>query len=308
MPRVLPALAHLALWAGLYVVGAAICLAQLAGLDSLFTAPAAWRAALFTFCTAVAVYLLDRAKLTDSRFDPADARAHPARYAFVTRHAAPIRALIVALLCVAAYLGSLLINWGGVPFGAAIPLIAVLGVLLYAGGPRRARPRPKDLLLLKNTYVALGIAGFATIVSVSATTERGGSLADFARTLAAHTLPLACSAAHLVIRVFADAALCDLDDEDADRHYGTDTLATHLGRRRAWNTALTIRLLLAAAIALTPLFPTTARLAWATVTVISSTALRLAAPAHLRDWVDARLFVEALAVAIILALGPAPPP
>ena len=101
--------------------------------------------------------------------------------------------------------------------------------------------------------------------------------------------------------MFADAALCDLDDEEADRRHGTGTLSTHLGRTRAWNTALTLRLCIAIALVLIPALPANARLAWAAVTVASSVSLRLAAPTRVRDWVDARLPIEAALVAVILA-------
>lgn len=284
------------MWAGLYVVGAVVCLAQVAGFDTLIAPGARLAAAAFAFSTAAAVYLLDRVKLRGAWLDPADEQAHPRRYAFVAGHARVLRVLIVALLAAAAWLGWHLLAWGGV-----IPLVAVAGVLAYAGRPRAVRPRPKDIILLKNVYVALGITGFGAIVAIAAI-RPGADAATMWGFAVAHAVPLALSGGHLALRVLADAVLCDLDDEDADRRFGTGTLPIHLGRARAWNTALAVRLCTAAALAAIPMLPLWPRLAWAGVTVVSSVALRAAAPARVRDWVDARLAMEAAVVAAVLAV------
>lgn len=290
----LAAASHLAVWPGAYLVGAVACLAQVAGVDALVSTRAAIISAGFVFCTAAAVYLLDRVKLRDRWLDPADAQAHPDRYAFISTHTKLVRWLIVILLAKAAILGFLLFEWA-----AVIPLIAVTGVLIYAGRPRAARPRPKDILLLKNAYVALGITGFSLLVVLAAATPQSG-FADLWHGALAHLLPLTLSCAHLFVRVLADAILCDLDDEAADRSFGTDTLPNQLGRARAWNIAFAMRLCAAAALLLTPALPFWPRVVWASVTVASSIALRLIAPIRVRDWVDARLAIEAAVVAASL--------
>lgn len=282
---------HAAVWAGVYVAAAVVCLAQVAGLDVGVGAGARLRAAGFAFATAAAVYLLDRAKLRDAWLDPADAEAHPGRYAFVAGHSRALRVAMVVLLVVAAWLG-----WGLAAWGAAVPVVAAVGVLVYAGRPRARRARPKDVVLLKNGYVAAGITGFAVLVGLAAA---GGAGAEgMGALIRAHAGALAVSCVHLAVRVFADAVLCDLDDEDADRRYGTGTLPTHLGRRRAWNVAVGVRLGVAGALVLVPAGPLGARAGWAAVTVVSSLWLRLAAPGRVRDWVDARFGVEALVVAV----------
>ena len=303
MRNALHAAAHLAVWAGLYVAGAVVCLSQIAGLDAAVPFGARIRAAAFAFCTAMAAYLLDRVKMFDSWLDPADAQAHPSRFAFLASHSIRVRVLSLLLLVVAVWLGMDLLAWG-----AIVPVLAVAGVLVYAARPRGSRPRPKDIVLLKNAYVAAGITGFAAVVATAAVRPVGGDgeggtgLGTLWEIAVAHAVPLGFSCAHLAARVFADAVLCDLDDEDADRRHGTGTLPTHLGRVRAWNIALGVRFGIALAVVLIPVLPAPARLAWAAVTVASSVALRLAAPARVRDWVDARLPMEAASVAVILAL------
>ncbi len=283
-----------AVLAGLYVTGAAAFCAQVSGLDELMSAKSIGLAAGTVFCTTVAVYLLDRVKLRDSWLDPADAQSHPRRHAFVLRHTGTLRMTCSLLLIAAGWLGSQLM-----PFGWAVPLIAVAGVLAYAGQPRTSRRRPKDILLVKNAYVAAGIAGFAAIVTVAAATP-GATLAAMQQMVSAHAVPLLLASAHLSLRVLADAVLCDLDDEHADRRFNTRTVPVHVGRMPAWNTALAIRLGSAAALAAIPLLPLWPRLGWALVTGVSSILLRVTAPSRLRDWVDGRLAIEGIVVGGVL--------
>lgn len=296
----LAAASHIAILPGLYVVGAVTCLAQIAGLHARVSNHAARIALAFAFTTAMAVYLLDRVKLRNRWLDPADAHAHPRRFAFLKRNAYPLRALIVVLLITAALLGA-----GLFVEAALAPLIAAAGVLLYAGRPRATRARPKDLLLIKNAFVALGICGFATMLVVAASNP-GAPLRDIAQSASANALPLTLAAALLLLRVFADAVLCDLDDAAADRQFGTETIPGALGLTRARNFAIALRLLVAAALAAIPILPLWPRLAWAAVTGISTITLRATAPRRVRDWVDGSLALEAAVVA--LALTQAPPP
>jgi 1,4-dihydroxy-2-naphthoate octaprenyltransferase len=286
-----------AVWAGFYVIGAVVCVAQVAGVDPLIPPRIKMAAAAFAFCTATGVYLLDRVKLRNAWLDPADAEAHPRRFAFIAGHATAVRGAMVLLLAAAALLATKVSIWG-----ACIPVLAATGVLIYAGKPRGQKPRPKDIVLLKNIYVSLGITGFAVTVALAAI-RPGAGLAVVQRVAVAHALPLAIACAYLALRVVADAALCDLDDEESDRHHGTHTLPIHLGRIRAWNMALGLRVGAALALMMIPTLPLWPRLGWAAVTIISSAWLRLAAPARLRDWVDARFAVEAAAVALILCLA-----
>jgi hypothetical protein len=294
---VLCAFSHAAVWAGLYVIGAVACLAQMGGIDALISLRGKIASAAFAFCTATGVYLLDRVKLRDVWLDPADALAHPRRFQFISGHSTIVRGLMVVLLGTAAWLGARVLRWG-----AMLPLMAAAGVLIYAGRPRARRPRPKDIFLLKNIYVALGIAGFAQIVVLAAVRPRS-NLAAMRNVAIAHAAPLALACAYLAVRILADAVLFDLDDEEADRRFGTQTLPIRLGRIRAWNIALSIRLCAAAALLLIPELPLWPRLGWAAVTVASSVILRWVAPARVRDWVDARFAIEAAFVAMILCLA-----
>ncbi len=291
------AASHLAVWPGLYIVGAAAFLAQVSGIDAMILPRDRLTAAAFAFCTAAAVYLLDRVKLRDAWLDPADADAHPHRFNFIARRSAALRALVVALLIAAAALGAALTPWG-----ALIPVLAAAGVLVYAARPRSSRPRPKDVLLVKNAYVAGGITGFSTLVALAAVAAHSNS-PGIGATVASHAAPLMLACAHLALRVIADAVLCDLDDESADRRYGTSTLPTNLGRDRAWNFAMAARLCSAVLLMLIPALPLLPRLSWAIITIISSIALRVAAPGRVRDWVDARLPCEAAIVACCLVFA-----
>jgi 4-hydroxybenzoate polyprenyltransferase len=276
-------LGHLAVWAGLYAGAAVPCFAQVAGLS---IQPRSLGLALaFVVPCGVAVYLLDRVKLRDAWLDPADAAAQPRRMAFLSDRAGTVRVFMILLLLAATAAGAMLARWM-----ALLPWLACAAVFIYAGRPRAQRPRPKDVLIFKNATVAAGITACAALAAVAA----AGRL-RFPETPAAVPF-LAFSAAHVFLRVFADAALCDLDDETADRAHGTQTLPTALGRRHAWNVAMALRLALAAALIAVPIGPWPARLAWALVTIASSLALRWANPRRLRDWVDARFPLEALIV------------
>ena len=287
-------MSHLAVWPALYVVSSIPCLMQVAGIRPLpgLLAPVLGIA----FLTGIATYLLDRAKLGGRWLDPADDAAHAARHAFITRHAGAIRLFIAASLCLATILAWRLPIASHWP--AALPAASSLGVLVYASRPRSARPRPKDLLALKNLYVACGITGFALLLVAA---SMGLDAQDGVPILTGKSVVFAAIA--LLVRVWADAALCDLDDHEADRRFRTSTLATSFGHRSAWNIAFGVRLALAAALAVIPLGPAPARLSWAAATALSSISLRIASPAQVRDWVDVRFPLELLGVCIVLAMA-----
>lgn len=274
----------------MYTTGAVLCFAQLTDLPLAIAAPG------FAFCTAAGVYVLDRAKVRDAWLDPADAEAQPERFAFVHRHRRGLRWMTLGLFVGAAALGERLVAGG-----AAAPVVAGAGVVVYAGRPRARRSRPKDVFILKGLYVALGITGFAALVTLAGA-RPGGGWGELASAAAERAAPLGVAGALLAARVFADAALCDLDDERADRRFGTATLPTRFGREPAWRAAYVMRLLVAGALVIAISLPLAARLAWAVVTAISTLVLRASSPAHVRDWVDLRLPLESLAVGAILLL------
>lgn len=297
--KVLSAVGHLAVWAGLYVAAAVVCFGQLIGSPGFAGGRLAWGVAGLAWATATGVYLLDRVKLRDAWLDPADREAHPRRFEFLASGAGAVRVFAGALLLVSAAAASRLH-----PLGPLIAVAAVLGVLAYAGRPRRGRARIKDVLLLKNAFVAVGIAGFAGLMVVGGGAGGAGSIrVDRALALVrGHWMLLLLAASHVALRVFADSVLCDIDDEHSDRRYETATLPTLLGGERAWTIAATIRLGLAAALLFWPAGDRWAQLLWAGATAASTVGLWLWHPRSVRDPVDARFALEAAVVAAGLAL------
>jgi 4-hydroxybenzoate polyprenyltransferase len=297
--KVLSAAGHLAVWAGLYVAAAVVCFGQLIGGPEFGGGRLPWGVIGLAWATATAVYLLDRVKLRDAWLDPADREAHPGRFAFLAGRARGVRLAAAVLLIVSAAAASRLH-----PLGPLVALAAVLGVLAYAGRPRRGRARIKDVLLLKNAFVAAGIAGFAGLMVIGGGVGGAGPglpdrVVGFVR---GHWALLLLAASHVALRVFADAVLCDIDDEHSDRRYETATLPTLLGGERAWVIAAAIRLGLAATLLLWPAGDRWAQLLWAGTTAVSTVGLWLWHPRSVRDPVDARFALEAAVVAVGLAL------
>lgn len=260
----------LAVWAGLYAVGAIVLFAWLAGRSPEFT-PCA-----FVFLCAQAGYLLDRVKVSRARMDPADALAQPGRFAFLGRHDRAVRAWILLELGGATVLGA----WMH-PVLGAVPVATGAAVWLYAGRPADcARPRPKDWPLVKGVFIAGAHTVLAGVVFIAA---RAGLGLD-----AAH---LAEAALVLVLVVFADAVVCDLDDLNADRTFGTRSLPVEVGTGRSWGV---VAVAYGGAVAMAALLrpPPDAAL-FATALIL------LTAPAALlgsrRDWIDARLLPLAMA-------------
>lgn len=289
-------LSHLAIWPGMYVGSGVAFVAQVAPASSSPTAVGIgrwWAVLVFAFLTGVGTYLLDRVKLRDSWLDPADREAHPSRYGFIAGHSRAVR--VLAFGCLG---GAVVVAWARASqhWLLGIPVASAIGVVVYAARPRRVRARLKDLLIVKNAYVAGGISAFAVVVVwcwFHAGVARLGEV----------WAVLVFAAGALFVRVFADAVLCDLDDEAADRRFGTSTLPTMIGHRRAWDGAMLLRLGLALGLIVTPIGPERARVAWGVVTAVSSVGLRVARPRKLRDWVDLRFALEAMAVAMVLSLG-----
>lgn len=294
-PQIIAALSHAAVFAGLYVGAAVVCFVQLSGISHV-TGAITIEAALFATLTATAVYLLDRVKLRDAWLDPADAVAQPGRQRFLagtSARARLTRAAAATIACAAAIIGTHV-----TPLAPEFVLLAIAGVVVYAGRPRRRadRLRVKDRLIIKNLFVALGIAGFA-----GSLTAPPNAAADALRLLTSGAWMFA--AAQVAARVFADASLCDLDDEHADRLHDTATLATELGRHRAWSVAMAMRLAAAAALILVPMGPHAARWAWSCVTVASTLGLRKWSPHRLRDAVELRFVLEAVAATALIESG-----
>lgn len=285
------AASFMALPLGLYVVAAAVSFAQVAGISELSIGwPRATSTLGYIFCIGVGVYLLDRVKLSDARLDPADAVAHPERAAFIARHSGTVRGAMLALFAIgaacAAWLG-MEAGWRGWAL-LALEGGACVGVVLYAGRPRRVRARPKDVLIVKNACIGGAITGFVVIVVSLVALSDSPSIWPLAA--------MGLGAAQLFVRVVADSIICDLEDEEADRAFGTATLATRFGRRVAWNTASVMRVAVGVALIALPLGDRRAAVAWGVVTIVSTVILRVCDPRRVRDWTDLRFPLEAAAV------------
>ncbi|MEZ6234622.1 MAG: hypothetical protein R3B68_10570 [Phycisphaerales bacterium] len=271
---------HLAIPLGLYTAAGVVAIAQVAGQQP----EASWPVGLgFAFCTGMGAYLLDRVKLRDAWADPPDRRAHPARAAFIDRHRHAIRGLIVVLAIAAGVLGAML-SWLLVAGLAAM----LVGVLVYAGRPRGRSPRPKDVLLVKNTFVAVGITGLAWATAWA----MAGGLGAWRG--------MALAIGHVFVRVLADSVLCDVDDAAADGAFATETIATRFGAAGAWAVADGLRLVVGVAMLVVPWGAWWPRVAWGVATIVSTMVVRLVRPARVRDWVDLRLPLEATVVGAVL--------
>lgn len=211
---------HLAVWPALYALGVLWMLAWL--LDAR-DHPAAianrWPLGVFVLLCAHAGYLLDRAKVAPRLLDPADDAANPHRFRVFARYGGAIRALVWAELVIAACVAFWI-----QPLLALVPGGVAAGVIVYAGRPATdARPRPKDIRLLKSLFitaahVALPVAVLLALLGV-------GPLLELASIEAVGAVALI---------VFADAVTCDLDDAHADRAFGTRSIPATMGRAAAW--------------------------------------------------------------------------
>lgn len=270
-------LGHLALWVGLYVAGAAACLWNLAGSSPPVLVLA------FSLATAMSVYLLDRVKLRTSLLDPADRRAHPDRFAFLTRHAGRVRILGLGLIGTAMVTG-----WLIHPAALGLVLVSHLGVLVYAARPATSDGRTrriKDVLLVKNLAVAASITAFCGAIWILI--HLGAQDLDSLDAGAALT-PIAVPGLFLLLVVLGDAMLCDLDDAAGDRAFGTRTLPVVLGPGPTWAIALGIHAL-AGSILLAVQGPSGEGGFWAIGVPVTTAMLALIRPRQVRDLVDLRL-------------------
>ncbi|MGH7241975.1 MAG: hypothetical protein ACREJD_00980 [Phycisphaerales bacterium] len=288
-------LGHLGVWAGLYALASFICLCQLAGLTPGGFLPR-WEAMACLLLTATAVYSVDRVKLISRWLDPADIAAQPARYQFLTRRTGLVRAFAFVLLVAAAAVGFRI--------GAIVPLLVVIAAastVIYAPKPRNAIARVKDRLWLKNAYVAVGMATFAAVLAVLSV--HPGSVEESIRSAMNLQPVLGIAFTIVALRIFFDAALCDIDDEPTDRQFRTETFATSLGSSRVWNWAGLGRFPLAVALLIATPLPFVARCAWSAAMVLGMFALRWRHPVRIRDTVDIRFLPEAVFVTLLLFLA-----
>lgn len=303
-PRRLETLGDTAILPAVYVAAATWLLAQLAGLE---VAPAKLAAAIAcAFLTALSIYLLDRVKWRDAWLDPADPEAHPARHDLLWPHRGRLRGVAALALVAAMGLAATLDDAAG-PGGwwpAAIPAAGVVGAWIYAGRPRRATPRPKDLLASKHAAVGIAIAAFAAVLALAAAgraatpTMVAASLSDPAALLVT---------AAIALRVAADAIWCDLDDAAVDRRYGTASVPASLGARAAWRAGFTL-LLVAGGLASTATFagldrPDLRGPFWALVGLGGGALLAWRSPSRVRDLAEIRLPIEAICLALWIGVA-----
>ncbi|RMH29854.1 MAG: hypothetical protein D6692_03070 [Planctomycetota bacterium] len=270
---------HLAVWPGLY---AAAVLLLLTWLTNTTVGRSDLALGLgFVFLCGQAAYLLDRVKLSGDRMDPSDRASQPDRHAFLIGIARIARGLAATELLLASLIGAAMSPWL-----APVPLGVGIGVWLYAGRPADpARPRPKDWPTAKALLVAAAHTALATAVIFA--------LAPLARE---HVVNLAEACVILSLLVLADAVVCDLDDLEADRTFGTRSVPVEIGVQRSWILAAVTYAGCGIAVwTLRPLRSAVVLTALLTVSCAAATVIR-----RRRDFIDARLIVLA---ALCLWLG-----
>jgi hypothetical protein len=290
------AASHLALYAALYVASASVMLAQLSGQN--------WRrwqfavAILAAFFNAAGVYLIDRLKLRDAWIDPADLESQPDRYAFLMRRSARYRTLAYAMFALAAVAG-----FAVHPLAPVVVALSFVGIVIYAPWPRKQVARVKDRLWLKNLYVAVGITGMGAIVAL-VSTQASLNAGDPHSFVVTHPARFAIAALLVCGYVYVDAALCDIDDESADRHFRTDTFSTRWGGSHVYRAGMTARLIASAVVPMLTVLDLRARLAWSIATLAATLVLIATRSPSLRDRVDSVFPYEAAAVTVaLLAAG-----
>ena len=257
----------LALYPVAYALGIAILIAH--ALGAATTLPLLGYIAL----AAHAGYLLDRVKPRDTRLDPADRMADPARHALLRRFARPLRALMALEWLGAAALGALIH-----PILAALVPVGIIAALAYAGAPPgRGATRMKDVHALKSVLVATALTGLGAFAA----------LAPDPAAMTRRPLSAGLSILGVWLVVAGDAVICDLDDRASDRAYDTRSLPVLAGP--VWS-ALAALILIASGSAVmilwsTPMPPAT-RTSIAAMLVFSA-ALILGSN-NRRDWIDAR--------------------
>jgi 4-hydroxybenzoate polyprenyltransferase len=280
--RAFTTLGYLAVWNALYASALLLAAGQLLNLahETLALAGA--------FFLALGVFLLDRVKPRDALLDPADEAANPARFTFHRAHAKTLRAFIgISVLTGAACM--LLAHR---PLAALLALLAPVGVLVYGTLRPPGGVRVKDRPVRKNLSVALALACFALMIALAPTIHVSPS------SLQSLAPAAGCFFAWIVLVVFADAALCDLDDAASDAAFGTRTFANTLPARRLWFLALVLQIIAAPfafwAAAMSGSNLPGAVACWAVAPPLTTLLIRVFKPARVRDIIDARFALVGL--------------
>ncbi|MDG2423763.1 MAG: UbiA family prenyltransferase [Phycisphaerales bacterium] len=270
---------HLAAWVGLYVGGCVV----IAGL--LLHGEVSLAALCIAIPTTVGTYLIDRVKPWPGLSDPADKMAHPERAAVLLRLDVPVRLVAITLIVLAA-----LASWLLIPAATVAVIGAPIGVWVYSH--RGRLPRPKDRMTLKNLFVAISITALVLLL------EGSGS----------QTMTLLAVGIFLMLNVFADAMLCDIDDRHADARFGTRTIANTLGISETWKLAIVLQcmgfmiLVISAAMGQIAWLPA---LLLGTVFLFMTVALRSVRVARIKDLVDLKLPLAAALAWLLISVADA---
>ena len=267
-------MSHFAIWPTLYALGIYLLLTQsLPGEHRFEAMPAIFMA----LCTH-ACYMLDRIKVSDGRIDQADAIALPGRAQSLFRHTHVLRRTIAAQLIAASIIGFMLH-----PMLTIIPLISLIAIHGYAGRTADpSKPRLKDLPACKPFFIATSHIALGVIV-IWASTQPTPKM-----TMSDQMPTILLVVLSLWLIVVGDAMLCDIDDLETDRLFGTRSFAVLFGNQRAWMIALACVSIGAALLGFTS---THTRLA--AFALVASTLLTKNNTNH-RDFIDARLLPIAL--------------
>jgi len=300
-------LGHVALWLGLYFV-AVYALAALL-LDRHLTTPAL----IGSFAAGMAIYLLDRLKLSDAALDPADLLANEPRHVFLRQRASLYRICAWVLVAIGTVAVVALH-----PINLILPVVGVGGVLLYShakpqpnehsasNAPAIAHRRLKDRLVLKNLLPGGAIAGFGTMLALQ---SPGNTDEPFALVDIVHW-PTIVTAVFLTMVITLDAALCDIEDMPADAAHHTNTLPIVLGVKKLWILATLVQVLAAIGLMLAfarmevPGYAESGRSAMALfiiATLATHSVLALMPHRHIRDLIDIKL--PAIVLAVYLLAG-----
>lgn len=246
--------------------------------------------------TALATYLFDRVKWCDRWLDPADPLAHPERHALLWPRRRIVRVVAVLGLAVAAalgwWLGTSNRQWSG-GWLAILPVLSVLGAWCYGGRPRRSARRPKDHVVLKNLAVGVSIAAFAVVLALAAATPGISPIGLLGEVRDPRAAMIGVA---LVLRVTADAILCDLDDAEVDRRFGTDSLPARFGRHATLLTAVASTVAAGGLAALAT--PDARGEVWGGLGIAGALLLVGIRPDRMRDLAEIRLPFEVVLLAI----------
>lgn len=205
-------LEHVCLPSAIYAAG--LTVGGLLLVSPAAVGPAHALAVALVVAIAWMAHVLDRVKVLRRWRDPADRMANPARDAWIERNR---RAMLVIAAMLA--LGSGVLAWVLEPWLVVLVPAGAAAVVAYGSRPTDSRrPRPKDVLILKNALTGLAYATLIGCAMWPALADRAG---------------LWPALAIVALIVAGDAILSDIDDRSADEAFGTRTVPVVAGRRRA---------------------------------------------------------------------------